>query len=136
MRPVDIVLQLMGTADPEKQAQIIKQAWEQDITEFWIGLEMATNPQYIFDLKGVPFIEDDDDGDPGEFDFSAFYDLAMQLANKNLIARAADTAIYEAAGVCNITEWNQWYRRILLKNLPQVLPMAVIQNTLVELTTE
>jgi hypothetical protein len=136
MRAVDVVLQLLSTADPLKQAAIIRQAWSQDVTDFWIGLEMATNPDYDFDVKGVPFIDEEDDGDVGSFDFSAFYDLALKLANRDLTARAADSAIYDAAGVCNITEWNQWYRRILLKNLPQVLPMIVIQNTLVELTTE
>lgn len=136
MRAVDIVLQLLETADPLKQAEIIKQAWLQDITDFWIGLEMATNPEFTFDLKGVPFIDEDDDGDPGNFDFSAFYDLAFKLSNRDLTARAADAAVFDAAGVCNITEWNQWYRRILLKNLHQVLPMTVIQSTLLELTTE
>lgn len=135
MRAVDIVLQLISTADAQKQAEIIRQAWSQDITDFWIGLEMATNPDYDFDVKGVPFIDEEDDGDTGDFDFSAFYDLALKLANRDLKARDADAAIYDAAGVCNITEWNQWYRRILLKNLTQVLPMAVIQSTLVELTT-
>ena len=136
MRAVDIILQLLSTADPAKQAQIIRIAWEQDLTDFWIGLEMATNPEFDFNLKGVPYIDEEDDGDQGEFDFSAFYDLALKLANGDLTTRAADAAVYDAAGICNITEWNQWYRRILLKNLPQVLPMAVIQSTLLELTTE
>lgn len=136
MRAVDIVLQLLATADAEKQAAIVREAWDQDITDFWVGLELATNPSYDMNLREVPFIEDEDDGDPGDFDFSAFYDLAMKLINRDLAPRAVDQALYDAASVCNITEWNQWYRRILLKNLHLVLPMNVIQNTLIELTTE
>ena len=136
MRPVDVVLQLMQTADKEQQSAIIREAWKQDITEFWIGLEMATGSSYDFGLKGVPFIDDEDDGDAGEFTFSDFYDLAIKLSCGDLRTREADNAVYSAAGVCNITEWNQWYRRILLKNLHLVLPMQLIKDTLIELTTE
>lgn len=136
MRPVDVVLKLISTADPIQQAEIIRTAWQQDITDFWVGLEIATNPNYDFSLNGVPYIDDEDDGDVGEFTFSDFYDLALKLANRDLTAKRAEQAIYEAAGICNITEWNHWYRRILLKNLHQILPMTVIQNTLIELTSE
>ena len=43
--------------------------------------------------------------------------------------------IEDCALTSNIAMWNLWYRRILLKNLHNHLPMTAIQNALLSLTT-
>lgn len=136
MRPVDIVLALMAESNTEKQKHIIRHAWKNDITNFFVGLEIATNPTYDFGIDEVPLIDDDDDGYEGDFSFDEFYDLANRMLSRELVDRKAKEALYEAASVANITEWNQWYRRILLHTLPKVLPMNIIKETLMELTSE
>lgn len=136
MKPIDIILKLSKTSDPDEQARIISDAWNQDCEEFFIGLDLAINPNIDFGVSRVPEIQDEDDGEPGDLTFTRFYNLAMQLASGNLGDLTAKSLIEEAALSSNITEWNLWYRRILLKSLAKFLPMEVIQTTLIRLTTE
>jgi hypothetical protein len=136
MRPVDIVIKLIGTGDPETQRAIIKEAWTADLIDFFIGLEIATNPKYDLGISSVFEIQDDDDGLPGDFTFLKFQDLVMKLSGRELAGPALKNALEQAAMTANITEWNLWYRKILLKKLHEILPMLVIRDTLLELTTE
>lgn len=134
VRAVDILKQLIMTPDPEAQAQIIKDAWNSDQEDFFIGIDLASNPAYNFGLEKVPEIDEDDDGS-GDFSFEDFYNLAMLLANGKIAGPDAKHAVTQAALAANVSEWNLWYRRILLKTLPKYLPVAVIRKTLLELTS-
>jgi len=128
---LDIVLLLM---DPKQDHRaVIRDAWNSDNEEFFIGLDMAINPSLEFGLAKVPGLPDDD-FEPGTLSFSAFYNLAMTLANQHP-TNGADL-VEEAALTANAQEWNLWYRRILLKSLHKHLPMEVIQSELIRLTTE
>ncbi len=44
--------------------------------------------------------------------------------------------VLDMANNANITEWNSLYRRILLKNLHSTLPIDLIKETLIRLTTK
>ena len=133
MLPIDIVLSLM---DPNtNHSQIIKQAWNQDVEYFWIGLSMSSSPDYDFGLEKVPALDESDD-EPGTLTFPAFLKLATALSRGELVGAAAQEAVEEAALLADAREWNLWYRRILLKSLPKYLPMETIQKELIRLTTE
>jgi hypothetical protein len=135
LRPVDIVKKLTSTQDPLVQKAAIKAAWDHDIEAFFIGLELCSNPTVDFRLKSVPFIDEEDDGDAGEFSFAMFHEMAIKLVGDQQSEKSRSRMIEEAAMTANITEWNLWYRPILLKSLSKVLPMNVIAEALTELTT-
>ena len=136
MKPIDIIVKLSKTKSKKKQAEIITEAWNSDCEEFFIGLDMALNPNLNFGVNRVPEIQDEDDGEPGELTFDSFCHLAMTLANGSQDQASAKSLIEEAALSSNISEWNLWYRRIHLKSLPKFLPMEVIKDTLMSLTSE
>lgn len=132
-KPIDIVLKLM---DPNADhAKTIRDAWESDDEEFFIGLDMSTNRSLDFGIEKVPGLPEDDE-EPGTLTFQQFYQLAMGLAHDKPSFDEASRAIEEAAMSANALEWNLWYRRILLKSLTKYLPMETIQTELIRLTSE
>jgi hypothetical protein len=133
MKPIDIILDLMN---PKLSVRDTMQAaWDQDVEEFWIGLDLATGPNWDFHITKVPALDEADE-EPGYLTFGEFYTLAMALSEGSLADLDAKTAVDNAAMSSNAVEWNLWYRRILLKSLSKHLPMSEIQKELIRLTTE
>ena len=131
-RPIDIVLSLMD--ESADHVLVLNQAWEENVEEFWIGLDLATS-QYNFNVTKVPAL-DLEDPEPGTLKFDEFFSLAMRLASGNLTGREATQAIEDAALKANAKEWNFWYRRILMKTLGKFIPLELIKNELIRLTSE
>lgn len=131
-RAVDVYKKLISTSNRDEQRLLILEAWNNDVEEFFLGLALAMGP-YEFGLEKVPEIDDIDDGS-GTLTFDEFNKLAMALANQQLKGKEAKAAVNQAAMEANVTEWNLWYRKILVKSLTKHLPLGVIQDTLLELT--
>lgn len=133
VKPINIVALLM---DPQADHRaVLETAWDENIEDFWIGLDLATAPDRSFNVTSVPAL-DPEDTEPGTLTFADFFSLAMRLSTGNLQGQEADQAVEEAALTANALEWNLWYRRILLKSLSKYLPMDTIQNELIRLTSE
>lgn len=131
----EFIMSLLVATDDATVESIIKQAWVEDCEDLFIGLDLATNPIYEYGLQSVPEIQDEDDGDTGTLEFSHFHKVALNLAAGELSPSQVDRVIEDCALTSNIAMWNLWYRRILLKNLHNHLPMTAIQNALLSLTT-
>jgi hypothetical protein len=136
MKAIHIIKALGVAQNAADQADVIRTAWDKDCEEFFIGLDLATNPDIKFGLSAVPEIAEDDDGDPGTLTFAHFHKVALNISNGQLEPAQVRKVLEECALTANISEWNLWYRRILLKTLTTHLPMAVIQNVLIQLTKE
>ncbi len=46
-----------------------------------------------------------------------FVDLAQKLQNRELTGHAARDAVVLTMSIATISQWNDWYRRILIKDL-------------------
>lgn len=137
MTTLEIIQRIMANADdPSAVEAIVKQAWVEDCEDFFVGLDLATNPIYDYGLPAVPEIQDEEDGDPGTLTFAHFHNVALNLAHSNLNFEQRNKVVEDCAMVANITEWNLWYRRILLKNLHIYFPMDAIKAALLSLTAE
>ncbi len=136
MKPITIIQKLDVAKSKRSQEKIIQDAWNSDSEDFFLGLEIALDPNMNFNLSTVPEIQDNDDGSEGDFTFKEFYLLAKQLANGQISGDASKKLLIDAAMKANISEWNLWYRRILLKTLPNYLPMDIIKNSLLKLTSQ
>lgn len=78
------------------------------------GIRMALDPMTTFGVKKVPT----HGGPDGQgLPWTAFRELAELLATRQLTGNAARDAIELALGASKQAEWNDWYRRILIKDL-------------------
>jgi DNA ligase-1 len=97
----------------EKEA-ILAEAVDEGLTEFFEGIRMALDPMITFGVKQVPIKhENAGQGLP----WTVFRELANDLQYRNLTGNAARDAIKLAMDVATQKQWNDWYRRILIKDL-------------------
>ena len=114
------LVQLLA-ANPGKLAKqaIITEALLSGHREFFIGAKLALDVLVKFGVSKIPQIapEDLNPENPGTFSFDDFLVLAAKLENRELTGNAARDAIKAAAAICHGPSWNDFYRRVLLKDL-------------------
>ena len=94
--------------------QILEAAVEEGLEEFFEGLRMALDGLYTFGVKQVP-IKELDEGQG--LSWTNFVELADSLYRRKLTGHDARDAIQLAMDVATQGQWNDWYRRILIKDL-------------------
>lgn len=82
--------------------------------DFLSGCRLALSSTITFGLKQIP-IRDGIDG-PG-LDWEEFLDTATQLINRSLTGNAARDQVESIMISSTNDQWNNWYRRILIKDL-------------------
>ena len=111
MVPHKIIQQLESDNSSLVKQQILKD--NIDNAELIAGAKMCLDPLVTFGVKQVPV---SDTNGPG-LDFSAFEVLAHALINRKVTGHAARDAIISAMELATMEQWNDWYRRILIKDL-------------------
>jgi DNA ligase-1 len=96
-----------------KEAIILAQA-EAGNREFFHGCRLALDSMITFGLKQIP--EKTNENGPG-FSWDSFVVLAGRLRNRDLTGNAARDAVVQALNQSTQSQWNGWYRRILIKDL-------------------
>ena len=82
--------------------------------DFILGCTLALDPMVTFGVKQVPIRE----GADGEgLPMKEFEELASQLQLRTLTGHAARDAIIQDMEMATNEQWNDWYRRILIKDL-------------------
>ena len=92
---------------------IIEAAHKEGLPEFFEGLRMALDPLVTFGVKQVPEATVNGQG----LAWTNFKMLAEQLQRRELTGHAARDAIELCMQTATIEQWNDWYRRILIKDL-------------------
>ena len=82
-------------------------------TEFVTGLQYALDPLVPFGVKEVPTTDTDGPG----VSWDLFQSLADKLVAREVTGHAARDAIQTLADHSTVEQWNDWYRRILIKDL-------------------
>tara|TARA_B000000557_G_scaffold146964_1_gene119252 strand:- start:2167 stop:3438 length:1272 start_codon:yes stop_codon:yes gene_type:complete len=85
-----------------------------DNKEFIEGAKLCLDPLVTFGVKEVP-VKKDPTGEG--LSFEQFLKLANQLQQRELTGHAARDAILVAMAKSTQEQWNDWYRRILIKDL-------------------
>lgn len=116
MQAFEVMQRLAATKSRSDKEQILIDAFMNDCHEFFIGARLATDSLVSFGIKKVAEILEDD-GATGSYTFADFLDLTEKLKTRALTGHAARDAIYTAAENCHFDTWNQFYRRVLLKDL-------------------
>jgi len=113
MDSVEIIQSLASAKSRQNKDQIIRNAFLDGSHEFFVGARLALDPFTIFGLTKVAEILEDDLA-PGDLSFGEFVDLADRI-RQGLTDSVARAALHEAAMRCNVSKWNLFYRRILLR---------------------
>jgi DNA ligase-1 len=92
---------------------ILESAMEEGLDEFFEGVRMCLDNLYTFGVKQVPESTVDGQG----LSWVNFKELAEALYRRELTGHAARDAIELAMGIATQRQWNQFYRRILIKDM-------------------
>ena len=114
-QPDEIIRKLEETNSRLDKEDIIRAAHEEGLPEFFEGITMALDALVTFGVKQVPERSDILSGQG--LAWETFVELAMNLAGRQLTGHAARDAIELAMSVATTEQWNDWYRRILIKDL-------------------
>ena len=113
--PADVIVALSEIDSRLAKEDIVKQAWDLNIREFFLGAQMAYDSLISYGVKKIPLIEEDDGSVP-TFTWQDFVQLAHKLKTRQLTGHAARDAMIAAANACDMHSWNNFYRRVLLKD--------------------
>ena len=111
MNPWNVIQKLESDNSSLFKQSVIKDNIDNEV--FIAGARLALDPLVTFGVKQVPFSETDGAGlYAGEV-----HEVFHQLINRQLTGHAARDAIQELCDNATNEEWNDWYRRILIKDL-------------------
>jgi DNA ligase-1 len=111
--PCDAVIRSLEEHASRLNKEAIIEA-EKDNAELFEGFNLALSPFITFGVKKIPtFSGPDGQGLP----WAAFKQLCTLLSTRQLTGDAARDAIELALGASTNKQWNDWYRRILIKDL-------------------
>jgi DNA ligase-1 len=111
--PCDAVIRSLEEHASRLNKEAIIEA-EKDNTELFEGFQLALSPFITFGVKKVPtFSGPDGQGLP----WVAFKELCELLRTRQLTGDDARNAIELALSASTQRQWNDWYRRILIKDL-------------------
>ena len=113
-QPEVIISKLEADNSRLAKEAILAEAMEEGLDEFFEGLKMALDKLYTFGVKQVP-IKEEESGQGLSWD--NFKLLAEALYKRELTGHAARDAIELAMGVATKDQWNQFFRRILIKDM-------------------
>lgn len=113
-QPQTIIQRLEADNSRLAKEDILAQAMDEGLDEFFEGVRMCLDKLYTFGVKQVPIKEES--GGQG-LSWDNFKQLAEALYKRELTGHAARDAIKLAMDVATQEQWNDWYRRILISDL-------------------
>lgn len=128
----DVMLALHATNSRLDKEAIVERAWRLGITEFFQGAKIAHEPLKTYGIKKVPLV---DEGTPGTqtATFTQFQAIIDKLAERELTGHAARDAVADFINGCAPATWNNFYRRVILKDLACGCTATTINKVLEEL---
>jgi DNA ligase-1 len=112
-QPEIVIQQLEADNSRLAKEAILTTAMEEGLDEFFEGVTMCLDKLYTFGVKQVPVSEVDGQG----LSWSNFKQLAEALYRRDITGHEARDAIKLAMDVATKAQWNDFYRRILIKDL-------------------
>ena len=88
------------------------------------GLLYCLDNMITFGVADIPYSDTQGEGITAD----EFYHLADQLRNRELTGNAARDAILSLSLQATIDQWNDWYRRILIKDLRCGVSLKTVNN--------
>lgn len=124
---------LAATNSRTDKEQILIDAWMNGERDLFSGAKLAYDIMINFGVKKIAEIVDAEDDGEGSVDWTEFNNLAQKLRKRELTGNAARDAIKELAERSNVMLWNEFYRRVLLKDLRAGLSEKTVNKVLEKL---
>jgi DNA ligase-1 len=112
-QPQIIIQRLEADNSRLAKEAVLADAMGEGLDEFFEGVRMCLDNLYTFGVKQVPVSDKDGQG----LSWDNFKQLAESLYKRELTGHAARDAIQLAMDVATKEQWNDFYRRILIKDL-------------------
>jgi len=113
MQPWKVIQELEADNSRLKKEAIIKRESDADNIRFFNGVGSALDSFRTFGVQKVPVSKKDGTGiTQTEFD-----DVLRQLEDRTLTGNAMKDVIQDLCDRSKMEQWNDWYRRILIKDL-------------------
>lgn len=131
MKPADVIARLEATSKRTEKEAIVREAWAAGCVEFFRGAQMAYDALITYGVKKAPLIEGvDEPGFKPTLTWAKFTDIAAKLQRRELTGNTARDVLRAAADASSVSDWNGWYRRILLKDLKCGITESTINKIL------
>jgi len=124
--PWDVITLLESDNSRLAKESIILSEAENNNDIFFKGCHLALNNIDTFGIKQV--LEKSGDG-PG-LSWDDFYDVAVTFIDRTCTGNAARNAILNLMDMSTEIQWNNWYRRILIKDLRCNVSEKTINNSI------
>jgi len=112
-QPETIIQALEADNSRLAKEAILESAMNEGLDEFFEGVTMCLDKLYTFGVKQVPISEVDGQG----LSWTNFKELAEALRKRTITGHDARDAIKLAMDIATKAQWNDFYRRILIKDL-------------------
>ena len=113
MKPYEIIQQLESDNSRLFKEGIIAREMLAGNDEFFEGVKIALDKLYVFNIQKVDTLDTDGPG----LDRESFWDLQHQLNHRIVTGNSARDLLAQRMAQATCREWNDWYRRILIKDL-------------------
>ena len=113
MKPWKIIQELESDNSRLKKEAIIRRESDAENIRFFNGVGMALDGFRTFGVQKVPVAKKDGPG----ITQSDFDDIVRSLESRSLTGNAMRDSIQVLCDSSKVEEWNDWYRRILIKDL-------------------
>lgn len=113
-QPQAVIQRLEADNSRLAKEKILADAMAEGLDEFFLGLKMALDRLYTFGIKQVPVKEEE--GGQG-LSWDNFLELAEALYRRQITGNDARDAVKLAMDVATKEQWNDFYRRILIKDM-------------------
>ena len=103
-------------------AELLESPMDASVAE---GLLWALDPLVTFGVKKVPIAEEDGPG----LSWEQFAEMGRRLIERTATGNEAKLLIEFTMSLATVEEWNDWYRRILIKDLKCGVSAKSVNNT-------
>lgn len=125
--PWNVVKELEADNSRLAKEAVIRREADAGNDEFFVGCKLALDSMITFGVKKV----DEKQGNGSGVDWTLFKELADLLSQRELTGHAALEAIDAVKQQATEEQWNNWYRRILIKDMRAGFSEKTV-NTVVE----
>jgi len=122
----DIITELESDNSRLFKESIITREAAANNTEFFDGIKLALDPMITFGIKQAETKTNSGRG----LTWSTFVQLLEALSSRQLTGNKATNAVAHARMNATEVQWNNWYRRILLKDLRCGISDKTVNNAL------
>lgn len=129
--PWNVVKEIESDNSRLVKESIIKREALAGNDEFFAGCKLALDSMITFGVKKVPESSASGPGLP----WDEFLNVVVQLSLRQLTGNAAQEAVQKAMHRSTVEQWNDWYRRILIKDMRAGFSEKTV-NTVVEKINE